>query len=124
MKFLMTVHADAHTKDGQPPNPKLLAALGELGAKMMKAGKMITTGGLGYNLPGTRVTANNGKIEFTDGPFTETKELLAGFALFELASREEAREVSRQFMQVHIDVLGPSFHGTMEFHEYFGPPIG
>jgi hypothetical protein len=124
MKFLMAVHADAHTKSGLPPDPKLMAAIGELGAKMMKAGKMITTGGLGWNLPGIEVRANEGKLIITDGPYTETKELLAGFALFELASREEAIECAKEFMQVHIDILGPSFNGSMEIHEYFGPPIG
>lgn len=123
MKFLMIVNADAQTKEGQPPNPKLLAAIGELGGKLMAAGKMLATGGLGFSHPGTRIRVNNGEMIFTDGPFTETKELIAGFALFELESREEAIELSKKFMQIHIDVMGPSFKGGMEIHEYFGPPM-
>jgi hypothetical protein len=120
MRFLMTVRADENSKAGLPPDPKLMAKIGSLGAEMAKAGKLIAMGGLGWSTPSTRVTAQHGELSLTDGPFAETKELIAGFALFDFASKEEAVERAKRFMQAHIDVLGPSYRGVVEVHAVMG----
>lgn len=120
MRYLMTVHADENMKNDGPPNPQLMAKMGELAAGLMKSGKMITTGGLGWSLPSTRITLAKEKLTMIDGPFPETKELIAGYAVFELESKEEAIALSKQFLQVHSDILGPSYECTMEIHDAFG----
>jgi hypothetical protein len=120
MRFLMTIHADKTCKAGLPPDPRLMAKVAEMGQQMSKEGKLIATGGLGWSMPSTRIRVGGDKLTVTDGPFTETKELIAGFALFEFASKEEAVEQGRRFMQMHRDVMGPDYEGTMEIHDVFG----
>jgi len=118
MKFIMMVHGKNH--DGSPPEPKLLAAIGKLAEEATKAGNMIFTGGLGGpKVNGIRVVASGGQLTTVDGPFTETKELIAGFALMEFATKEEALENARRFMKVHQEILGPKWEGTLEIHEVF-----
>ena len=120
MKYLMTIHADKNTKAGLPPDPRLMARIAEMGAQMKKEGKLLATGGLGWHAASTRIRASGNEVRVTDGPFPETKELIAGFALFEFASREEAIEQGRRFMQMHLDVMGPGYEGAMEIHDVFG----
>ena len=57
-----------------------------------------------------------------DGPFAESKELVGGFAIFELPSKEEAVRSGREFMQVHADILGPSYEGELEIRPLFDAP--
>lgn len=120
MRYLMTIRADKNCKTGAPPDPRLMAKVAEMGEKMAKEGKLIATGGLGWSLPSTRISVNGKGMTVTDGPFPETKELIAGFALFEFASKEEAVEQGRRFMQMHVDVMGPDYEGAMEIHDVFG----
>jgi hypothetical protein len=117
---LMTIRADKNTKAGLPPDPRLMAKVAEMGQQMAKEGKLIATGALGWSLPSTRIRIAGNELTVTDGPFPETKELIAGFALFEFASKEEAVEQGRRFMQMHADVMGPEYEGTMEIHDVFG----
>ena len=63
-----------------------------------------------------------GKTSVIDGPFAETKELVGGFAIFDLASKEEAIESGKQFMQIHADILGPSYEGELEIRPMFDTP--
>jgi hypothetical protein len=97
MKFLMTYES---LPDAPPPTPEQLAALGKFTEEMMKSGKVVLTGGIVRATTGIRAKNENGKISFTDGPFAESKELIDGFAIVDVASKEEAFELSRQFMQV------------------------
>jgi hypothetical protein len=115
----MNIKADKSSKPG-PPNPKLMAAVAKMAEEMTRAGKMLVTGGLNPFAPSTAIKAANGELTLVDGPFTETKELIAGFAIFEVASKAEAIEHSKAFMQLHFDVLGPSWTGEMEIHEIMG----
>lgn len=120
MRYLMTIQADANTKAGKPPAPRLMARVAEMAQKMVSEGKLIATGGLGWSVPSTRIRVSGDGMTVTDGPFPETKELIAGFALFDFASKEEALEQARRFMQMHVDVMGPDYEGTMEIHDVFG----
>ncbi len=119
MRFLMTIHPSESWKSGSPPDPKLMAAIGKLAEEQMRSGKLVTMGGLGWNLPSTRVSVDGDKLTLTDGPFPETKERLAGFAIFELASKEEAVTAAQDFLKLHREVLGPSFQGTVDVHPIF-----
>ena len=106
MRYMMIAKASKRSEAGAPPPPEVLAKMGQLIDEMTKAGKLILTGGLLPSSQGIRVTSSGGKITFTDGPFTEAKEIVAGFAIFELASNEEAKDISRRFWEINGDGEG------------------
>ena len=89
MRFLMTVNGG-----GPPPDEELVAEMGRFVEELTRAGMLLATGGLDR---GTHVTATGGNVTFTDGPFTESKEVIVSFALIEARSEDEALEVSRRF---------------------------
>jgi hypothetical protein len=94
-----------------PPSPEMYAAMGKLIEEMSKAGVLLATGGLSPNP--VQIKSSGGKVTATDGPFTEAKEAVVGFALIEAKSKEEAIEFSRRFWQVAGD-------GAGEIYEVFG----
>ena len=121
MRFMMIVKADPSYEAGRPLDPALLAAVGKFSEKMTKGGVLLQSGGLLPSLKGARVRVSVGKMSVTDGPFAETKELIGGFAILEVASKEEAIRLGKEFMQLHIDVLGQSYEGTLELRPMFDP---
>ncbi|MFB1480943.1 YciI family protein [Corallococcus sp. RDP092CA] len=92
MRFMIIRRADKDTEAGVLPDEKLLAAMGAYNEEMVKAGVMLQGEGLHPSSKGARVKFTNGKPTIIDGPFTETKELIAGFTLIQVKSREEALE--------------------------------
>ena len=114
MRYMAIIKATPESEAGLPPDPRLLAAMGELVEKSMKEGILVDTGGLAPSSHGARVTAANGALSITDGPFSETKELIGGYAILEVPSKEDALQAACQFMQVHLDVLGPGYEGVCE----------
>jgi hypothetical protein len=121
MRFMMIVKADPGYEAGRPPNPAMIAAVGKLSEEMSRRGVLLQSGGLLPSSKGARVRVAGGKMTVTDGPFAETKELIGGFAILEAASKEEAIRLGREFMQLHVDVLGPSYEGTLEVRPMFDP---
>ena len=125
MKYLMMVKLDPHTDEGRryetgtPPDPRLLAAMGKYSEDMAKAGVLVGTGGLLPSSRGARVSAADGRLSVTDGPFVESKELIGGYAIIDAASRERAIELGQQFMQIHVDVLGPAYQGELEIRQMY-----
>lgn len=115
MKFLMTY---AQKPNAAPPTPEQMAKIGAYTEKNVKAGVVVLTGGLVRPTKGIQIRCDAGKVSVTDGPFAETKELIDGFALVEVKSREEAIAVASEFMQIAGD-------GTGEILQVFdagGPP--
>jgi hypothetical protein len=98
MKFLGLYRPAA--PEGTPPSQEHMGRMGKLIEEMTKAGVLLATEGCMPSSKGARVRYAGGKFTVTDGPFAETKELIAGFALFEVKSKEEAIEWSRRFMEV------------------------
>src|SRR5678815_4042482 len=98
MRFMMIVKADREFEEGRPPNPELMAAIAKLADEATKRGQMVAAGGLLPSSQGVRIRVSGGKTSVIDGPFAETKELVGGFAIFDLSSKEEAIENGRQFM--------------------------
>jgi len=94
-----------------PPTPEMYAEMGKLIEEMSKAGILLATGGL--EATPTRIKSKGGKVNVVDGPFTEAKEAVVGFALIETKSREEAIEFSKRFWQVAGD-------GQGKIYEVFG----
>ena len=122
MRFMMMIKADKDYEAGMPPNPELLAAIGKFTADMVKAGVLVNTGGLLPSSNGARVHVSRGKLSVTDGPFAETKELIGGYAIVDTASREEAIQLGKRFMELHAAILGPSYDGECEIRQLFDGP--
>lgn len=92
MRFMILRKADKQTEAGVMPSEQLLAAMGAYIEEMAKAGVMLAGEGLHPTSKGTRVKFRRGKPTVTDGPFTESKEVIAGYCLIQVASKEEAIE--------------------------------
>jgi hypothetical protein len=92
MRFMIIRKADKSTEAGVMPSEALLAAMLKYNEELMKAGVMLQGEGLQPSSKGFRVSTNSGKPTVVDGPFTETKELIAGFTMIQVRSREEAIE--------------------------------
>jgi hypothetical protein len=120
MRFMMIVKANAESEAGLPPSPELMEAVGKLAEEAFQQGIMIDSGGLAPSATGARVRVKGGKVAVVDGPFAEAKELVGGYAIMELPSREAAIEQGRRFMQLHRDVMGPDYEGELEIRQLFG----
>jgi hypothetical protein len=112
MKYLMLIK-HAESLRSQPIPQALLNAMGEFVAEGLKSGVLKDTAGLKATTEGFRVRSSGGKLKVTDGPFTEAKEIIGGYALLEVQSKEEALHMARQFMELHR-VHWPSFDGECE----------
>jgi hypothetical protein len=92
MKFMILLKADRNTEAGKMPDEQLLAAMGKYNEELVKAGVMLAGEGLHPSSRGARVKFSGGARTVVDGPFSETKELIAGFWMFRCASKDEAIE--------------------------------
>ena len=92
MRFMVLVKATKESEAGALPDEKLLAAMGKFNEALTKAGVLLAGEGLHASSKGARVRFSGAKRTVTDGPFSETKELIAGFWLWQVKSKEEAIE--------------------------------
>jgi hypothetical protein len=92
MRFMVIVKASEESEAGVLPDEKILAEMGRYNEELVKAGVMLAAEGLHASSKGARVRFAGGKRTVTDGPFSETKELIAGFWLWQVKSKEEAVE--------------------------------
>jgi hypothetical protein len=92
MRFMVIVKADKNSEAGVLPDQKLLAEMGKYNEELVKAGVLLAGEGLHPSSKGARVRFSGSKRTVVDGPFSETKELIAGFWLFQVKSKEEAIE--------------------------------
>ena len=113
MKFMFIVKS-AHTV---APTPELLEAMHKMADREIKAGRMLDNGGLMPMATGAQVRVVDGQLSVVDGPFVEAKEVIGGYAVFELHSKEEAVASAVAFMQLHKDFL-PGWEGTCELREF------
>jgi hypothetical protein len=112
MKYLMMIkHWESYR--GEPIPQALMDAMGEFVSESFKSGVLKDTGGLKPSSEGFRVRLSNKQLKVIDGPFTESKEVVGGYALVEVASREEALKIARQFMELHRQHW-PTFEGESE----------
>jgi hypothetical protein len=100
MKFL-SIYKTAET--GVPPSPEEMTRMGKLIEEGFKAGWLVSTEGCLPSALGARVRRSGGKLTVTDGPFTESKELVGGFAILKANSKEEAIELARNFLTIAGD---------------------
>jgi hypothetical protein len=101
MQFLSIIRINENT--AKQPDQRLMNDMGKLMEEMKNAGILIDTAGLRPTAEGVRVKLSRGKISQTDGPFTEAKEVIGGYAVLEAPSMDEAVHVSRRFLEVHGD---------------------
>jgi hypothetical protein len=92
MRFMVLVKADKNSEAGVMPSEEELTAMGKYNEELVKAGVLLAGEGLHPSAKGARVTFSGGKATVVDGPFTEAKELIAGFWLWQVKSKEEAIE--------------------------------
>jgi hypothetical protein len=101
MRFLSMIRIDETT--GKQPSEQLMEDMGKLIDEMTRSGHLITTAGLRPTSEGFRVRLRKGKLSTTEGPFTETKEVIGGYAILEAKSKAEALELTERFLKVHGD---------------------
>ena len=112
MKYLMLIKSSERYRGDAIPQA-LLDAMGKFVDEGFKSGVLKDTAGLKSTSEGFRVRSSAGKLHMTDGPFTEAKEVIGGFAMVDVESKEKAREVAQEFMELHR-VHWPSFDGECE----------
>jgi hypothetical protein len=99
------------------PTPALMEAMHKLADREIKAGRMLDSGGLAPLASGARVSIKDGQLRVLDGPFAETKEVVGGYAIFELPDRKQAVAMAVEFMQLHKDCM-PGWQGTCEVRSF------
>ena len=110
MRFMMLVKATQESEAGVLPDEQGLTEMGKYNEELVKAGVMLAGEGLHPSSKGARVTYSGAKRTVTDGPFTEAKELIAGFWLIQVTSKEEALEWARRI---------PFQEGEVELRQVF-----
>ncbi len=115
MKFILMVRATQESESGAMPDPELVAEMGRFNEEMVKAGVLLAGEGLHPSSKGARVRFSGGRRTVIDGPFTETKELIAGFWILQCRSKEEALEWAKR--------SPPPFRGDceIELRQIFAP---
>ena len=105
---------------GNTPSEQLMKDMGELIEQLTRQGKLIRTAGLRPTAEGVRVRLRDGKLSTVDGPFTETKEVISGFAILEAGSMQEAIELTERFLMIH----GKEWDIECEVRQLDGPDVG
>jgi hypothetical protein len=118
MRFMYIVTSE---KPMAGPSPALAAEMARISERETKAGRMIDNGGLMPLQTGAQVKIKDGKLSVIDGPFVEAKEVIGGYAIFELRDKQEALAMAKEFMQLHLDHM-PAWEGTCELRAFAQPP--
>jgi hypothetical protein len=122
MKYFTFIrHSESYRQSGPPA--ALMEAMGKFVQKSLQDGTLLDTGGLLPTKDGTRVRLTRGKIALTDGPFTESKEVIGGYAILNVASKTEALRIATEFMELHRKYW-PEFEGESEVRPMFEPGKG
>ena len=122
MKYLSFIrHSESYRKT--PPPAALMEAMGKFVQRSLANGTVVDTGGLLPSKEGFKVRLAKGKLTTTDGPFTEAKEVIGGWAILNASSKEEALRIATEFMELHRQHW-PEFEGESEVRPMFDPGMG
>jgi hypothetical protein len=122
MKYLSFIrHSESYRES--PPPQGFMEAMGQFIERTRKDGTLVETGGLRPSKDSARVRLDSGKITVTDGPFSETKEVIGGWAILEADSKAEAVRLATEFMELHRKYW-PGFAGEAEVRPMFDPGMG
>jgi len=122
MKYLSFIRHSETYREAAPP-PALMDAMGKFIEKSRKDGSLVDTGGLLPSKDGFRLRLEGGKLTVTDGPFSESKEVIGGWAILEAKSKAEAVRIASEFMELHRKHW-PGFEGESEVRPMFAPGKG
>lgn len=115
MRFMMIVKANQDSESGKMPSEELLMAMGKYNEELVKAGVLVDLSGLQPSSKGFRVKFSGGKTTVMDGPFAETKELIAGYWIIKVQSREEALAWAKKIPAP----FGKDQEGVVEVRQFF-----
>ena len=115
MRFMMIVKANKDSEAGAMPSEEMIATMGKFNEELLKAGVLVDLSGLQPTSKGFRIKYSSGKRSVIDGPFTESKELIAGYTLIQVKTREEAIEWAKRFPAPH----GPNTDAEIEVRQLF-----
>jgi hypothetical protein len=118
MRFMIMVKS---TETAGPPPKALMDAIAKLGEENARTGVLVETGGLYPTATATRVRLAGGKLTTTDGPFTESKEVVGGYAVYNVSSKEEAVRWTTRFMELHREHW-KGWDGEAEIRQIFEAP--
>ena len=118
MRFLSMIRIDE--KSGKKPSEQLMNDMGKLIEEMTRTGQLVSTAGLRPTSEGVRVRLRRGNLSMIDGPFTETKEVIGGYALLEANSKADAVELIKRFLKIH----GDDWDIECELRQLDGPEFG
>jgi len=118
MRYMTIVKGSESLAASGPPPAELVEAIGRLIEEEAKKGTMVSFGGLKPTSAGVRMRITNGEIITTDGPFTESKEVIGGFSILNVASKQEALEEARKFTELHL-VHWPKWEGEIEIRQMY-----
>ena len=115
MRFMMIVKANKDSEAGKLPSEELIGAMGKYNEELMKAGVLVDLSGLQASSKGARIKFSGGKTTVIDGPFAETKELIAGYWIINVKSKAEALEWAKRIPAPH----GKDQEGEIELRQFF-----
>src|SRR5688572_6017660 len=115
MRFMILVKGNRDTEAGVIPDESLFAAMAEYHEELAKAGVLLDASGLQPTSKGARIRFSGGKRIWIDGPFTESKEIVAGYTLIQVKSREEGLEWAKRFPAPH----GDNAEGEIEIRQLY-----
>jgi hypothetical protein len=118
MRFMTMVKS---VETSGPPPQGLIDAINKLGEEGIKAGALVEVGGLLPSAMGARVRLSGGKLMVTDGPYTEAKEVIGGFAVYDVKSKEEVIEWTKRFLELHKKHW-PGWEGECEIRQLYDAP--
>lgn len=118
MRFMMIVKGVENLAESGPPPAALFEAIEKLSVEGMQNGTLVSFGGLKPTATGARIRQVNGKLVTVDGPFTESKEVIGGFSILELPSREAALAEGHKFMELHR-IHWPRWQGELEIRAMY-----
>lgn len=118
MRFISMIRV--HENTGQTPSEQLMNDMGKLIEELTRTGQLVSTAGLRPTSEGVRVRWRNGKLSMVDGPFTETKEVIGGYAILEAKSKAEAIDLTQRFLRIH----GTEWDIECEVRQLDGPEFG
>ena len=119
MKYLAFVRHPESIRQSTPP-PGFMEVMGQFVQRCRKDGSLVDTGGLLPSKDGARIRVSSGKLTVTDGPFSESKEVIGGWAILQGASKAEVMRVATEFMELHRKHW-PGFEGESEVRPMFDP---
>ncbi|HLZ76834.1 YciI family protein [Phenylobacterium sp.] len=120
MRFMFIIKTDGQQTAGPPP--AMMEAMHAMAQREVAAGRMISDGGLFPRDAGAEVSIRKRKLAVTDGPFAETKEVIGGFAVFELPDMAAAIQSARDFMELHVEHM-PGWEGVCEVRQIAGSQV-